>query len=194
MLSDREIRECLSNGAVVIDPVPEDHRIQPASIDLTLGHELIRYKSYSMGVAVADPDRGGFNVEAEAEKLDMLKQTEPEYMLMPWQFVLATTKEWVALDSTVAARVEGRSSLGRIGLMVHVTAGFIDPGFNGHVTLELMNLSPIAIRLRPGMGICQLSFDFLTSPALRPYGHPELKSKYQGQKGVTAPRFNKENA
>ena len=106
-------------------------------------------------------------------------------MIWSHQFLLATTLERVKIPNNVCARIEGKSSLGRLGLCVHVTAGYIDPGFEGNITLELFNCAPLPIVLTPGMKIAQISFHSMDEPAERPYGHPDLGSKYQGQIGVT---------
>lgn len=161
LLSDREIRSTLARGYIEIDPMPEDSQIQPASVDLTLG---------SMGCIMADRCNGRHRLE-------------------PGEFVLATTRERIKLPPNIAGRVEGRSTYGRKGLLIHCTAGFIDPGFDGQITLEIKNLSRMDIHLREGDRICQITFLQLSSPAERPYGHPGLGSKYQGQVGVTGARL-----
>ena len=112
------------------------------------------------------------------------------FILHPGEFVLGTTLERLTLPDDIVARIEGKSSLGRLGLLIHATAGFVDPGWsNGQITLELSNVAPLPIRLWPGMKIAQLSFMRMDAPAERPYGHPELGSKYQGQKGPTPSRY-----
>lgn len=114
------------------------------------------------------------------------------YELKPKEFVLATTEEKVGVSTAFVARVEGRSSLGRLGLSVHSTAGYIDPGFAGQITLELTNHTNKTILLYPGMKICQIAFELLVHPSVRYYGHPELNSKYQGQKGAQGSKIHKD--
>lgn len=163
LLSDWSIRRALESGALVIDPPPSDERIQPASVDLTLGDSFrCPYADHSFTV-----DDGIY------------------YTVVPGEVILATTAERVEIPSSMAARVEGKSSFGRQFLMVHATAGFIDPGFKGQITLELANLSRVSIPLRVGEPICQISFTFLDWPSTRPYGSEGLSSHYQGQVGAT---------
>jgi len=177
MLSDHDIKEALASGHLIIKPSIPDNAIQPASIDLHLGDS---FWVFPPSDEIFDP----FNPIA-----DNIAQREPiisqEFDIQPNQFVLATTTEYVKLDETLVARIEGKSSLGRLGLFVHITAGFIDPGFGGTITLELLNVSGRPLRLHAGMKIAQLSIQELISPADRPYGHPELGSKYQGQSVAT---------
>lgn len=186
--NDIAIRSLYDSGALVVEPPPEDIQFQPASLDLRLGGEFFVFRR-PLGkpevVEPIDPEEGfreewGERVVAE------------EFVIHQFQFILATTLERVRLPGAVAATVEGRSSLGRIGLIVHATAGFIDPGFDGQITLEMFNLNPRPIRLRAGMRICQLAFEAMSGVPARPYGHPELRSKYQGQRGVTPSRLHLE--
>lgn len=163
LLSDKTIREVLERRAL-IDPIPADHRIQPASVDLLLGSEFM-----VEGLTYALEDRGIFILE-------------------PGEFVLAHTLESVCLPDDIAARVEGKSTHGRRGILIHATAGFIDPGFRGQVTLELTNLGKHSTGIQVGEAIAQICFYQLTTPALRPYGHDELGSHYQGQTGATSAR------
>lgn len=184
MLSDQLIRQRLRRtlegrldrpNDIVLSPPPEDVQIQPASLDLRLGR--------------------GFHVQREGEDGQWHEDTNAHadhFLLRRGDFLLATTLEYIELPADLVARVEGKSSLGRRGLMVHVTAGFIDPGFKGNITLEMMNLSPRPIALKIGMRICQLSFEKVDGRVERPYGHPALKSKYQGQLGVTESRAHQD--
>lgn len=166
MLSDRDINLARINSQ--IDIAPYDRALlQPASYDVTLGRSFIFH-----------PTSDELGEERECRKGDVVT-------LAPWSFVLGTTQEIVRLGPTHAARFEGKSSLGRIGLVTHVTAGFIDPGFEGQITLEFVNVSGEPIELTIGQRIGQLSFYALSSPALRPYGTPSLESHYQYQRGAT---------
>jgi dCTP deaminase len=160
ILSDRDLRVELLAGRLVIDPPPADAAIQPASIDLHLGKGL-RLPS------------------------DSVEYSAVEWDLWPAQFILGHTVEHVAIPAHLVGQLNGKSSLGRLGLSVHITAGFIDPGFRGQITLELHNCSSRTITLTPGMSIGQLVLMRLTSPAERPYGSAGLGSHYQGQTGAT---------
>ncbi len=155
-----------------------DGSLQPASVDLRLGREFMFFPDGTQIVDLAD---------RKVEMLRCIRGTAKtaNYPLEPGGFALASTMERITLGSGIVGRVEGKSSLGRLGLMVHVTAGFIDPGFSGQVTLEFFNASPNTIKLRPGLFICQMSFSECKRPAIRPYGHPDLGSRYQDQEGVT---------
>ena len=183
-ISDKTIRDAVSSGELGVTPGPTDIQYQPASLDLHLGREFF---SFSNGHEPIDPDMP-FD-ESWGEKIVLPDSTE-FFLLEEGRFLLATTVETVRMPNDWVARVEGRSSLGRLGLIVHATAGFIDPGFTGQITLEMFNLGHRPIKLRPGMRICQLSFTKLDQPAVRPYGHPELKSKYNGQVGVTSSKLH----
>ena len=152
-----------SDNWIRIDPRPRDQAVQPASIDLTLSNEF----------ANLNGDRQNF----------------PDYDLMPGEFLLGSTIERVGIPADLVGRVEGKSSLARMGILVHVTAGFCDPGFEGRITLEFSNLSHIPFRLTAGMDICQISFEQLDTEALRPYGHPSLNSNYQGQEGTRESKY-----
>ncbi len=161
MLSDRDILHAIECEGLAVDPF-SPNLLQPASLDVRLGHEF-RIPGY-------------------------VKSTFVGPMVMsPGRFVLGHTLETVKIPSHLAVRVEGKSTWGRQGLQVHLTAGFIDPGFEGQITLELHNAGQATLRLERGMPIAQLSFHRLSSPALRPYGSAELGSHYQGQTGPTAP-------
>ncbi len=160
--SDIAIRKELTAGRLGIDPAPADQCIQPASVDLTLGSSLM------------DPYS---EVPQVARNL---------YTLLPGECMLGTTAETVKIPHDMVARVEGKSSWGRRFIMVHATAGFVDPGFHGQITLELVNLSACPQVLPVGEPIAQISFAWLDQAAARPYGHPDLNSHYQGQMGATA--------
>lgn len=192
MLSDTMIRYLISHESeahrLVVDPVPEDVQFQPASLDLRLGPGFRVYKTPlrgALGVMPLDP--------RTAHPMEWLEgNDDASFIVEPGAFVLGTTVERVRIPRQIVARVEGKSSLGRLGLIVHATAGFIDPGFEGNITLEMYNLAPRPILLSAGMRICQLSFDKVEGTVERPYGHPALKSKYQGQTGVTPSRAGTE--
>lgn len=180
LLSDRDIRAELDTGRIALDPY-EPAMIQPSSIDVRLDRFFRLFDNHKY--PVIDPAED----QPDLTRLVDVPADEP-FVLHPGEFVLGSTFEQVTLPDDVAARLEGKSSLGRLGLLTHSTAGFIDPGFTGHVTLELSNVATLPIKLWPGMKIGQLCFFRLTSPAERPYGHGADGSRYQGQRGPTASR------
>ena len=180
LLSDRDIRSELSSGRVGLDPL-DLGMVQPSSVDVRLDRFFRLFDNHKyqhIDPAVDQPDLTRL-VEVDA--------TEP-FVLHPGEFVLGATYEVITLPDDIAARLEGKSSLGRLGLLTHSTAGFIDPGFSGHVTLELSNVATLPITLWPGMKIGQLCFFRLSSPAEHPYGSEKYGSRYQGQRGPTASR------
>ncbi|KPC73473.1 deoxycytidine triphosphate deaminase [Streptomyces sp. NRRL F-6602] len=180
MLSDLHLREAIADGRLGIDPFDEA-MLQPASIDVRLDRDFLVFEGHRH--ACIDPA-----VEQE-DLLRPVRVGEGEaFVLHPGEFVLGSTLERVSLPDTLAARLEGKSSLGRLGLITHSTAGFIDPGFEGHVTLELSNLAPLPLKLWPGMKIGQICVFALSSPAEHPYGSAVRGSRYQGQRGPTASR------
>ena len=181
VLSDRDITEALASGRLVVDPIGEN-AVQPASLDIRLDRHFRVFRNHR--ATVIDP-------RAEMEELTVpvsIEDDEP-FVLHPGEFVLGSTLERVKLADDLVARVEGKSSLGRLGLLVHATAGYVDPGWDGQLTLELSNVATLPIKLYYNMKIGQLSFQSLSSPAARPYGHPDLKSRYQGQTKPAASRF-----
>ena len=185
VLSDRSIREELSQGRIIIRPL-DPTSIQPASVDLRLDHRLLVFKSW----------RRPFYIDVRQNLEDLnelveLKEDEP-FLLSPGEFVLASTLEWIGLPNDLVGRLEGKSSLGRIGLLIHSTAGYVDPGWQGHLTLELSNVAKLPITLYYRMKIGQISFLRLSSPAENLYGSPKLGSKYQGQTEPTPSRFYQE--
>jgi dCTP deaminase len=187
ILSDREIRERLERGDLVIDPLDDpDLQVQPASVDLRLGSRFVVYKLPH--VPVIDP-RQTETLESYTSGLE-IKDGEP-FVLHPGEFVLGSTIERVTIPTDLVARVEGRSSFGRLAVVVHATAGFIDPGFEGQITLELSNLGRCAVLLYPGTRISQIVFHTMTSASERPYGHAR-GSKYQGQTGPVMSRVHKD--
>jgi dCTP deaminase len=181
VLSDRTIRRLLEEGRIGIDPYDES-LIQPSSVDVRVDRFF----------RVFHNNRYPFiDVREEQEDLTELVEVEDDspFVLHPGEFVLCSTLERVTLPDDLVARLEGKSSLGRLGLLIHSTAGFIDPGWDGHVTLELANVANLPITVYPGMKIGQLSFVQLTEPAEHPYGSDGLGSKYQGQRGPTPSKY-----
>lgn len=189
MLSDAQLEEEMLAGRLRIAPEPEARALQPASIDLRLAGEFMRHQTQPP----LGPGHSGF-IDPRRDRPEQHKNPElvkiqaASYILEPLSFCLARTIERVALHPTLAARVEGKSTLGRFGLAIHATAGFIDPGFGGHITLELFNFTQYPIKLSAEMAICQIAVHRLEGSVRRPYGHPGLGSHYQGQTGVTPPR------
>lgn len=185
ILSDRDLRARLEKGDLGVEPLDDpDLQIQPASIDLRLDRNFVLFRPSN--VAFLDTRELRKEVPEATERLAV-----PEgeaFVLHPGDFVLGATLERIRVPSDLVARVEGRSSLGRLAVVVHATAGFIDPGFEGQVTLELSNLGRCAVKLYPGMRISQVVFHQMTSPAERPYG-PARGSKYQGQTGPVPSRI-----
>jgi dCTP deaminase len=181
-LSDRTIREALAAGRITIDPLDEA-RIQPSSVDLKLDRLFRVFRNHTTGV---------IDVKEDLQELTELVQIPEDgvFMLHPGEFVLGSTFERVALGDDLVGRLDGKSSLGRLGLLIHSTAGFIDPGFDGHITLELSNVASLPITLYPGMRIGQISFLAMTTAADHPYGTGPLGSKYQGQRGPTPSRYH----
>lgn len=180
LLSDRDIKAELESGRIGLTP-SEAEMVQPSSVDVRLDRYFRLFDNHKY--AVIDPSQ-------EQPELTRLIEVDPAegFILHPGEFVLGSTYEKVSLPDDIAARLEGKSSLGRLGLLTHSTAGFIDPGFEGHVTLELSNVATLPIRLWPGMKIGQLCFFKLSSPAERPYGAGATYSRYLGQRGPTASR------
>jgi dCTP deaminase len=180
LLSDRDIRAQVDDGRVVLDPY-DAAMIQPSSIDVRLDKFFRLFDNHKY--PFIDPATD----QPDLTRLVEVEDSEP-FILHPGEFVLGSTYEQVTLPDDIAARLEGKSSLGRLGLLTHSTAGFIDPGFTGHVTLELSNVATLPIKLWPGMKIGQMCFFRLTSPAEKPYGTQAYGSRYQGQRGPTASR------
>ena len=180
LLSDRDIAAQIEAGRVRLDPF-DASLVQPSSIDVRLDRYFRLFDNHKY--PFIDPAE-------EQPELTRLVEVDAEeaFILHPGEFVLASTLEQVTLPDDIAARVEGKSSLGRLGLLTHATAGFVDPGFSGHVTLELANVATLPIKLYPGMKIGQLCFFRLTSPAEHPYGSEKYGSRYQGQRGPTPSR------
>jgi dCTP deaminase len=180
LLSDRDIKAELDLRRIGLDPY-DPSLIQPSSIDVRLDRFFRLFDNHKY--PFIDPAED----QPELTHLVEAKPDEP-FILHPGEFVLGSTYELVTLPDDIAARLEGKSSLGRLGLLTHSTAGFIDPGFSGHVTLELSNVATLPIKLWPGMKIGQLCYFRLSSPAENPYGSSNSGSRYQGQRGPTASR------
>jgi dCTP deaminase len=180
LLSDRDIKAELDARRVALDPF-DASMIQPSSVDVRLDRFFRVFENHKYP-----------HIDPAEDQPELTRMVEPEeedpFILHPGEFVLGSTLEVVTLPDDVAARLEGKSSLGRLGLLTHSTAGFIDPGFSGHVTLELANVANLPIKLWPGMKIGQLCFFRLSSPAEHPYGSEKYGSRYQGQRGPTPSR------
>jgi dCTP deaminase len=181
VLSDRSIKEALASGRIIIDPLG-DECVQPSSVDLHIDQYFRIFRNHSYAA---------IDVKLPQEDLTELVDVGPDnpMILHPGEFLLGSTLERVAIPDDLVARLEGKSSLGRLGLVIHSTAGFIDAGWDGHITLELANIANLPITLYPGMKIGQISFFEMTTPADRPYGAAGLGSKYRGQRGPTPSRY-----
>jgi dCTP deaminase len=184
ILSDRSIREAIKGGRILIDPFDPDC-VESSSYDVHTSNQF----------RVFDRNRYPF-IDPTKDQPELTRMVEvgmdEEFMLHPNEFVLGSTLERVRLPANLVARLEGKSSLGRLGLLIHSTAGYVDPGWDGRLTLELSNVSGLPIAIRPGMKIGQMSFAGMTTPADVPYGAKGSRSKYQGQEGPTASRFHEE--
>jgi len=187
ILSDRDLKARLQDGSIVVDPLQDPVlQIQPASIDLRLAERFVVYRLPAQ--AFIDPHDAA-SVEKYTDEVCI--EEGQSFALHPGEFALGSTIERVHVPPDLVARVEGRSSIGRLAVVVHATAGFIDPGFNGRITLELSNLGRVAVKLYPGMRISQIVFHQLSSPAERPYGHAR-GSKYANQDGAVTSRIGRE--
>ena len=177
MLSDNDINKALEDKLIEISPLDTSY-IQPSSIDLRVGEEFRVFENHKY--SHIDP-------KSPQEDLTTLVEAtiDEPFVLHPGEFVLGTTYEKVTLSNKIVARLEGKSSLGRIGLLIHSTAGFVDPGFSGYLTLELSNVANLPIKIYPEMKIGQISFYYLNSPSVSMYGDESYGSKYQGQEGPT---------
>jgi dCTP deaminase len=181
VLSDGTIRRLVEEGRIRIEPW-DPSLVQPASVDLRLGNSFRVFHNHrTSAIDLRDPPT---NLTEHVA----VEDGQP-FIIHPGEFVLGVTVERVAIPDDVVARIEGKSSLGRLGLIVHATAGFVDPGFEGTLTLEITNLTRVPIKLYPDLPIAQLSFMELDAPALVPYGHPELGSHYHGQVEATESRY-----
>jgi dCTP deaminase len=181
VLSDGTIRRLVDEGRIVIRPW-DPELVQPASVDLRLGDSFRVFHNHrAAAIDLRDPP-------TNLTEAVPVEEDEP-FVIHPGEFVLGRTREHVEMPDDIVARIEGKSSLGRLGLIVHATAGFVDPGFKGTLTLEITNLTRIPIKLYAGLLIAQLSFMTLDAPAERPYGSAELRSHYQGQVAATESRY-----
>jgi dCTP deaminase len=182
VLSDRSIKEALAARRIVIDPLNE-RDIQPASVDLHLDKSILVFRNSSKPY-----------IDVREDMTDLTERQEipgdKPFILHPGEFVLGGTTERIELPNDIVARLEGKSSLGRIGLVIHSTAGYIDPGWKGNLTLELTNVARLPITLYSGMRIGQISFQRMTTEVDRPYGSSELGSRYQGQSEPTTSRLH----
>ncbi len=181
VLSDGTIIELVESGRIRIEPW-DAALVQPASVDLRLGDSFRVFHNHRASAIDLRCPPENLTEEVAVARGD-------SFVIHPGEFCLGRTLEWVELPDDIVARIEGKSSLGRLGLIVHATAGFCDPGWKGTLTLELNNLTRVPIKLYPGLEIAQLSFMTLDRPARRPYGSPELGSHYQGQRAATASRY-----
>ena len=181
ILSDVSLREAIGAGRIGVDPFDEA-MIQPSSIDVRVDSMFRVFRNHTAGV---------IDVKQDMRELTELVEIPADgvFMLHPGEFVLGSTLERVTVPDDLVARIEGKSSLGRLGLLIHSTAGFVDPGWDGHITLELANVASLPITLYPGMKIGQISFMTMTTVAAQPYGKGARGSKYQGQRGPTPSRY-----
>jgi dCTP deaminase len=175
------LREEIAARRIVIEPLDE-RCIQPSSIDVKVSNLFRVFRNHTAGI---------IDVKQDLEDLTEMVNVDPDgvFMLHPGEFVLGSTLERITVPDDLVARIEGKSSLGRLGLLIHSTAGFIDAGFDGHITLELSNVASLPITIYPGMKIGQISFVRMTTPADNPYGKGARGSKYQGQRGPTPSRY-----
>ena len=180
LLSDRDIRAEITAGRVAVEPFAES-MIQPSSVDVRLDRFFRVFENHKYSVIYP-------SIEQSELTREVVVEPNEHFILHPGEFVLASTYEIITLPDDIAGRLEGKSSLGRLGLLTHSTAGFIDPGFSGHITLELSNVANLPVKLFPGMKIGQLCLIKLSSPAEHPYGSAVYASRYQGQRGPTASR------
>ena len=180
LLSDKDIRAAIASGRVALDPY-DPGMVQPSSVDVRIDRYFRVFENHRYP-----------HIDPAVEQAELTRLVEPDgdepFILHPGEFVLGSTYEVVSLPDDVSARLEGKSSLGRLGLLTHSTAGFIDAGFSGHVTLELSNVATLPIKLWPGMKIGQLCFFRLSSAAEAPYGSGAQGSRYQVQRGPTPSR------
>lgn len=181
ILSDRTIKEQLAAGRIAIEPMG-DNAIQPSSVDLRIDRHFRVFRNHTLGI---------IDVKQNLEELTELVEIDEEepFILHPGEFVLGSTLERVKLPTDLVARLEGKSSLGRLGLLIHSTAGFVDAGWDGQLTLELSNVATLPITLYAGMKIGQISFHAMSTPADNPYGSSGLRSKYQHQVGPRPSRY-----
>jgi len=183
VLSDHTIRLEMAAGRIVVEPCDPDD-IQPSSVDLHLGDDFQVFRNSRYPYIDPAREQPGLTERVTASR-------EEPFVLHPGEFTLGTTVERIALPDDIVGRLEGKSSLGRLGLLIHSTAGYVDPGWHGTLTLELSNVANLPILLTPGMKIGQISFSRMSTAVDRPYGHPDLGSKYQGQSEATPSRMHR---
>ncbi|MDR2829558.1 MAG: dCTP deaminase [Methanobrevibacter sp.] len=177
ILSDKEIKKYLNSKKITIEPLKNfEKQIQPSSVDLRIGNE---FKSFKLVRKPFIDPKDSIDLSSYMESINIIDGDC--FIIHPNEFALATTYETVKIPDDLVARVEGRSSMGRLGVTMHVTAGYIDPGFEGRITLEISNIGKMPVALYPGQRVCQIVFETMTSPSEKPYGHPERDSKYMGQ-------------
>ena len=184
IFSDRSIKEAIASGRITVTPYTEEF-VQPSSIDLRVDRYFRVFENHKY--SMIDPRKR----QEDLTKIVEVPPGEP-FVLHPGEFVLGATLERITLGNDVVARLEGKSSLGRIGLLIHSTAGFVDPGFDGHLTLELSNVASLPIAIYPGMKIGQISYYLMTTEAENPYGSSEAGSRYQGQRGPTPSKVHQD--
>ncbi len=184
ILSDRSIRQALAQGRITVEPL-ELALLQPSSLDIRVDRCFRVFAGHRY--PFIDPREPQPELTTE-----IIAEGGQPFILHPGEFVLGSTLEWVRLAADIVARLEGKSGLGRLGLLIHSTAGFVDPGFEGHLTLELSNVARLPIAIYPGMAIGQLSFYELSTSAEFPYGSEKVHSKYQGQRGPTPSRLHED--
>lgn len=182
ILSDRDIAKRLKKADLVIDPF-EEGMLQPSSVNISLADEIRVFDNWLLGE---------IDVKQKVDPTRLIKIETEGFVVHPGEFILGSTVQKFTLPDDIAGRLEGRSSLGRLGLIIHATAGFVDPGFSGWLTLEISNISRLPIRLYAGMKISQICFYLMSSPVINSYGSKKLGSKYQGQKGPTQSRYYQE--
>lgn len=184
ILSDKTIKREIKKKGIIIKPFDKD-AIQPAGVDLRLGNEFRLFSPTKRPYIDPTKDIGDYT--------ESFIVKDGEFITMhPGQFVLGVVYEWIEFGNHLTARLDGRSSLGRLGILIHATAGSVDPGWKGNLVLEISNVGSLPIALYPKMRICKISFDYLTEPSQNVYGSKKLHSKYAGQKGVVLSKLNKE--
>lgn len=184
ILSDKTIKREIKNGGIVIRPF-DSKAVQPAGVDLRLGNEFRLFSPTKRPYIDPTKEMGDYT--------EVLSVSDGDFITIhPSQFVLGVVYEWVEVANHMTARLDGRSSLGRLGILIHATAGSVDPGWKGNLVLEISNVGSLPILLYPKMAICKISFDYLTEPSENVYGSKSLHSKYAGQKGVVMSKLNQE--
>jgi dCTP deaminase len=187
IVSDKDIKKYLDDEKIIIDPLKDEKQIQPSSVDLRIGNEFKVFK------VIRKPYIDPLDEEDVASYMESsIVEKGEAFIIHPNEFALATTSEYIKVPNDLVARVEGRSSMGRLGVTMHVTAGYIDPGFEGKITLEISNIGAMPVALYPGQRVCQVVFETMTSPSQKPYGHPERNSKYMGQKRPESSRIKQD--